>query len=437
MTITHSATSLKAIIGRRSQQQDHAQLLRMRLPGGGDGLLVIVADGMGGAVGGQIASELAVAAFKQSMAASDVAIESRLRHALDAANAALARAVAEDRGLKGMGCTLIGAIVEGDRINWISVGDSLLLQAKEGRLQRLNADHSMAIVLDQAAARGEISADEAATSEQRHMLRSALTGDPIAMIDEGTATLGAGTRLIAATDGILTLSQAELAALMADAADADAAASAVIGAVEARMPDDQDNLTLAVVDIGGAGSASRAKAMPHPAPRGRWAAILLLLSGLAVSGASAIAWALGVDVVKLFAGSAPAPTPIPAPKPKPDPAPSPSATAAPRFSEEAPTFQTAKPKPPSSDGAKPAAAPPSPPPPPPPHPHPPAPPKPKPSAPPPAPGPAKSPATGSADPAKRSTAPGGEETQAKPPKPADAKPADPKPHVGVPSPGTR
>lgn len=428
MTRPDSSTSLKAIIGRRAQQQDNAQLLRLRLPGGGTGLLVIVADGMGGAVGGQIASELAVDAFKQSMAANGAGIERRLRTALDAANAALAKAITEDRGLKGMGCTLIGAIIEGDRINWISVGDSLLLQSTGRRLLRLNADHSMATVLDQAAQRGEIDTHEAATSEQRHMLRSALTGDAIAMIDEGAAVLAAGTRLIAATDGILTLNQAQIAALMAGAANAEAAAGAIIGAVEARMPDDQDNLTLAVIDIGGGGNAQSVSqhAAPQPAPRRRWAAVLLLVIGLVVSSGAAIALALGVDFAKMLAVSPPMPAPTPSPRPSPasPQTPTESPAAAPVVSQEGPTFQDAKPQPPASDGAKPepkpvnAAAKPAPTPPT------------KPVSPPPTPTPIKSPAASPPEPAKQSAAPGAGQTPANPDKPAAPK-ADTQP------PGTR
>jgi serine/threonine protein phosphatase PrpC len=310
MTTTASATAdaaIRATIGRRQQQQDSARLARVRLPDGREALLVIVADGMGGAVGGQIASERAVEAFAGHAAASDAPVADRLRGALNAANTAIVSAVATDPRLAGMGCTLIGAVVDGDRIDWISVGDSLLLVLADGKIDRLNADHSLAAVLDRSAQRGEISAAEAAASDQRHLLRSALTGDPIPLVDAGSATLGNGARVIAATDGILTLAFERMAALASDAATVDGAAGAIVDAVEAIMPDDQDNLTVVVAAIGTVrvASARSVKHAPfeHPPRARKVAAITLLAIGLMIAFAG-----LGAGTALFFT---PPPLPLP------------------------------------------------------------------------------------------------------------------------------
>ena len=111
----------------------------------GDGsLLAVVADGMGGHAGGAVASKLAVEAFvhavEQGGGLADGAAggQRRGRQGPRAAKPELA----------GMGATLVAAQVRGDEVRWISVGDSPLFLVSAGRLERLNADHSMAPQID-------------------------------------------------------------------------------------------------------------------------------------------------------------------------------------------------------------------------------------------------------------------------------------------------
>jgi serine/threonine protein phosphatase PrpC len=87
--------------------------------------------------------------------------------------------------LTGMGSTLVAAIVGGDEVRWISVGDSPFYMVSAGKLERLNADHSMAPQIDALVARGVITAEEGAEHPGRHTLREAVMGQPLALIDEG------------------------------------------------------------------------------------------------------------------------------------------------------------------------------------------------------------------------------------------------------------
>ena len=208
--------ALAAIIGRRTEQQDAGRVSAVRLSGGGRGLLMVVADGMGGHAGGAEASHSAIATFYKAFAAGQrLPTARRLRDALLAANTAIGERVTADRALTGMGCTLVAAVLEGRSLTWISVGDTLLLVSSKSGLQRLNADHSLGGVLDERAARGEITHEEARTNPQRHMLRAAVTGDRIPLIDENAAELEPGELVVVATDGVLTIPPERLASLLA------------------------------------------------------------------------------------------------------------------------------------------------------------------------------------------------------------------------------
>jgi len=172
----------------------------------GDGaVLAVLANGMGGHVGGATASRLAVGGFA-------MAVESgrSLAEALDLANQAIGTAAARDPKLESMGATLVGVVVGTAEVRWISVGDSPLFLVSGGRVDRLNADHSMVPQIEALVARGIITADEAAQHPGRHTLREAVMGHPLTLIDEGRRPLARGDRLLVCSDGILTLDQADL-----------------------------------------------------------------------------------------------------------------------------------------------------------------------------------------------------------------------------------
>ena len=110
----------------------------------GDGsLLAVVADGMGGHAGGAVASKLAVDAFVHAVEQGG-----GLADGLQDANAAVGEGAAGKPELAGMGATLVAAQVRGDEVRWISVGDSPFFLVSAGKLERLNADHSMAPQID-------------------------------------------------------------------------------------------------------------------------------------------------------------------------------------------------------------------------------------------------------------------------------------------------
>ncbi len=214
-------------------------------------LVAVLADGMGGHAGGALASRMACENFIKSYAATELPKKERLVEALRAANDAIAATVSTNPMLTGMGSTLIGVVFSKEGVEWVSVGDSPLLLYRRGEIAMLNEDHSLAPELDRMAAAGKITAEEARKDPRRHMLRSAVTGEDIDMVDLSRMPLQVepGDYIILASDGLQTLETSEIERVVAAyAADGpQAVANALIRAVEAVRDPHQDNATVVAV----------------------------------------------------------------------------------------------------------------------------------------------------------------------------------------------
>ncbi len=208
---------------------------------------VVVADGMGGHAAGEVASGIVVREFINAYGFEGPPAD-RLRSALDLANRALGEAIGADPALHGMGTTVLAAAVTSSGLEWISVGDSPLFLFRDGKLKRLNEDHSMRPVV---AAMREI---DPATAERMsgHQLRSAVTGSDIAQIDASLMPelLKSGDLVVAATDGLDTLDETETAAIIAEhrCDGPEAIQEALLAAVADRNAPGQDNTTVAVIE---------------------------------------------------------------------------------------------------------------------------------------------------------------------------------------------
>lgn len=242
--------SAKASIGQRSNQEDSYRLEFEDPQDQGGDVVMVLADGMGGHAGGEVASDLVCTVFAEHFVSksTETRPRARLKESMDVANAALGQRIAREPELRGMGCTLIGALKVSDKLLWVSVGDSILFLLRDGKLSRLNADHSLYGELLQMVRDGKISREEADANPRRNALRSAILGGEIALVDINAITLKKGDLLLLATDGIETLSDTEVRAIMSKEArpDVRAVTSDLLNAVEARNAPSQDNTTVIV-----------------------------------------------------------------------------------------------------------------------------------------------------------------------------------------------
>ena len=245
--------------GARDYQEDTAAywpgaadpFLPRDRPDAGGGSFAVLADGMGGHAGGALASRLVCENFLSTAVMAEGDAQVRLIAALHAANEAIASKVADNPLLSGMGSTLVGAAFGPGGIQWVSVGDSPLYLFRRGEVAVLNEDHSLAPELERMVAEGRLTPEEARKDPRRHMLRSAVTGDEIDLVDISRVPLAleAGDYIVLASDGVETLEPDEIARIIQGYATdgATAVAKAIIRAVEALREPQQDNATVLVV----------------------------------------------------------------------------------------------------------------------------------------------------------------------------------------------
>jgi PPM family protein phosphatase len=227
-----------AIQGCRPEQQDSFRSVWLA---GEEAWLLLVADGMGGHAAGEVASRIAADGFVATFSASrsrGASVNHALQRALDAANEQIALHQEDAPETEGMGTTLLAAHLGTQGLAWISVGDSPLWMFRNGVVHRLNEDHS----LRAAAAAGE--------DVSPNMLLSALDGTLVPLVDLRPKPLRtrSGDLAILASDGLLTLSEAEISRKIEENAGAgpEAVVRALLKAVEDRGEPHQDNCTVIV-----------------------------------------------------------------------------------------------------------------------------------------------------------------------------------------------
>jgi formylglycine-generating enzyme required for sulfatase activity/serine/threonine protein phosphatase PrpC len=239
------------IDGARDYQEDAFLITHLSDAKGNPSALIIVADGMGGHAAGNVASNMAVQAFNKSITTNYPTedISGILNESLLRANAAIAETVKETPALDGMGCTMIGVIIEGTNLSWVSVGDSHLYLLRDRKLIKLNADHSYGGFLDRMEASG--TPVEAEPGLSRNMLMSAVTGSDVAEIDcpPTPITLEHDDKLIICSDGMDTLSEGKIIQYSDWADSPKECAEALMDAVEDAAMPRQDNTTAVVVKV--------------------------------------------------------------------------------------------------------------------------------------------------------------------------------------------
>lgn len=170
------------------------------------GRLLVIADGMGGYEGGEVASGIAVETVRQTWSAGGGEPGELLVTAFSNAQTAILNHGREHPELAGMGTTCTAAAVIGDVLYYAHTGDSRLYLIREGQIQRLTRDHSM---VQELVNRGAITEEEAAGHPERNVLTSALGMDRGVSVDvsEQGIHLEPGDVLVLCTDGLHGLVQ--------------------------------------------------------------------------------------------------------------------------------------------------------------------------------------------------------------------------------------
>ncbi|NWK54081.1 serine/threonine-protein phosphatase [Verrucomicrobiaceae bacterium N1E253] len=245
--------------GARPYQEDSQgfAVLSEREDGGIETLLVVLADGMGGENAGDYASQTVVdtfVAYCHTHYHSD-RVPEMLTSAMQVANEKVADAIVRKPSLEGMGSTLLAAVVSEDSLYWLSVGDSPLYLFRDGKLSQINEDHSMMPVLLKLVEEGDLEEAELATHPDRNVLRSAIIGDEIELIDcpDQAIAMQAGDVLLVASDGLQTLEKEEIELRLTrhKQLPADGLARILLRAVERAANPKQDNVSINVVCLPG------------------------------------------------------------------------------------------------------------------------------------------------------------------------------------------
>ena len=172
--------------GRRRRRNEDSYVI--------DPPLFAVADGMGGAQAGEVASKLAAGAVKERGADVEELIQE--------ANRRVHQRSIEDPNASGMGTTLTVASVENGMVSIGHVGDSRAYLVREGRLEQVTDDHSLVGELMRS---GKLSAEEAETHPQRSVITRALGTDPDVDVDMFPIETRAGDLFLICSDGLTTM----------------------------------------------------------------------------------------------------------------------------------------------------------------------------------------------------------------------------------------
>jgi protein phosphatase len=208
--------------------------------------LLAVADGMGGHVGGEVASAAVIDALKPldtQVPAGELL--NALDHAVRQASRSLSSLVKADPALRGMGTTLTALLWSGSQLGLVHIGDSRAYLVRDGQVFQITHDHTM---VQSLLADGKITVDEAASHPQRNlMLRALVAGrsyEPDLQLHEARP----GDRYLLCSDGLHEVADAaDIARVLCTVADPDEAAADLIRlAIDGGGP---DNVTCIVADV--------------------------------------------------------------------------------------------------------------------------------------------------------------------------------------------
>src|SRR5215207_7314907 len=207
--------------------------------------LYAVADGMGGAQAGEVASRIAAESFEPAVRGSDPP-EAYLRRIAEAANQRIHSIAQRDSSRSGMGTTLTAAIVEGDEVSIAHVGDSRAYVYRDGELRLLTSDHSL---VEELRRQVRLTDEQAADHPQRSIITRALGPEEAVEVDTLTFSARPADVFLLCSDGLTTMiKDPRIAEIIAEASDLDAAVDWLVR--EANEAGGRDNITAVAFRLG-------------------------------------------------------------------------------------------------------------------------------------------------------------------------------------------
>jgi len=233
------------------------------------GYLLVVADGMGGAAAGELASEMATQTIYKQMTTAWAGepeptaqrFAYRLKEAVEIANTAIHEHAKAHPELRGMGTTTTAAGILADHVYLSQIGDSRCYLVREGKATQITKDQSLMQRLVEA---GELTEEEAAHSERRNIILQALGPEPKVKVDLTHQEIRQGDILVLCSDGLSgQVRKEEIAAIASGTSDFTAACSQLIALANERGGPDNITVILARVDGDGLRSSHAQEEVGH------------------------------------------------------------------------------------------------------------------------------------------------------------------------------
>ncbi len=193
--LTVAEEAHKTDTGRQRQANEDSYFARSPL--------FAVADGMGGAQAGEVASRIAAGAFERRQRLSrEEPAEGQLEEIAQTANREIHQLAQEDSSRAGMGTTLTAAMVRNDEVSFGHVGDSRAYVLRDGKLKRLTKDHSL---VEELRRQGRLTEEQAEEHPQRSIITRALGPEPNVNVDTMTFPARDGDVFLLCSDGLTTM----------------------------------------------------------------------------------------------------------------------------------------------------------------------------------------------------------------------------------------
>lgn len=230
--------------GNRKVQEDSFSTVESE-----NGLIAVVADGMGGLEYGKIASSTAVKLFIEEFS-KEYEMADVVKFLINTAYTANESIVNMANGRK-IGTTVVATVIKDSFLHWVSVGDSRIYLHRKGELIKLNKEHTYETVLKDMYDSGEISRNEMQRHPQKEFLTSYIGYDEFHEVDysKKPIILEKGDRVVLVSDGIYkSISEEEMKSVFKLKRDPEKSCEMITDKIEKKGIANQDNMTVIVME---------------------------------------------------------------------------------------------------------------------------------------------------------------------------------------------